>query len=189
MMLDFLLDFINPPIKPPPPKPDFPAVVLNEKLPCDKCVYITNSENSLEDSYNEVGNYLYKLNVIVDKEVKDVFYTLSGRPWTQKLDRNVANTGAPSPNGEYTIGELTKGIEDETGGVFLPYEPNFETERSSLGFHIDPSWGQPNGEDGTIGCHAFSTESEFNDFLTLIQYNNITKLIIDYEGIKHQITN
>lgn len=156
------------------------SVKIEQQYPCNNCVYITNSEPALDNSYNSQGNYMYLTNVIIDRKAT-VFLTLSGRANTQSLDRNVANEGAPSPNGEYTIGSLTNGLHSETGGVFIPYEPNFETERSALGFHIDPSWGLTNGEDGTIGCHAFFSEKQFTDFLTLIQDNNINKLIIDYE--------
>lgn len=158
------------------------AVEIKQQYPCDNCVYITNSESVLDNSYNSQSNYIYLTNVIIKGQVTK-FLTLSGRANTQSLDRNVANTGAPSPNGEYTISSLTNGLHSETGGVFIPYEPIFQTERSALGFHIDPSWGLSNGEDGTIGCHAFFSEEQFTNFLTLIQDNNINKLIIDYEKI------
>ena len=145
---------------------------------CSNCVYITNSEQ-----LNSQGNTIYDVDVILDDEVYN-FKSLSGRSNTQSLDRNIADQAAPSPNGRYIIGDLTQGISRETGGVFLPYEPIFETERTFLGFHIDPSWGLDNEEDGTVGCHAFKTEEDFYQFLTLIEDNNIKDLIIEDEKLK-----
>lgn len=139
---------------------------------CNNCVVITNF-----DKVNSQGNSIYKVEVIVDYKTTE-FFTLSGRAHTQSLDRNVANKEAPSPNGYYTIGNLTDGYSYETGGVFLPYEPDFQTERSHLGFHIEPSWGLDNGEDGTEGCHAFETLEEFNAFYNIIKKYNINKLLI-----------
>lgn len=144
---------------------------------CNNCVYITNSEE-----VNPLNNPVYNVKVIVDYKVYD-FYSLSGRKDTQDLDRNISGIEAPSPNGTYTIGTLTEGYTYETGGVFLPYEPNFETERSNLGWHWDPSWGLDNGEDGTEGCHAFESEEIFNNFYSLIKDNNINNLIIEYNVI------
>lgn len=141
---------------------------------CNNCVYITNS-----GEVNSQDNVIYNVSVIVDYEVYN-FKTLSGRSWTQELDRNKASKGAPSPNGSYTIGNLTDGYKYETGGVFLPYEPNFKTERSFLGFHIDPSWGLDNDEDGTVGCHAFESMKYFEGFYFLVKNNSIKDLIIDY---------
>lgn len=184
-MLDFLFHFFNQTKSIELPVEEPPALIQEVEpakvLPCSKCVYITNSEDSLENSYNTNNNYLYEVNVILNNKVEAQYYTLSGRAWTQNHDRNTPDTHAPSPNGKYIIQDITTGIHMETGGVFIPYEPTFETKRSSLGFHIDPSWGLKNGEDGTKGCHAFKTREEFTDFFTLINDNSITKLIIDYE--------
>ena len=140
---------------------------------CNNCVHITNS-----GELNSQDNVIYNVNVIIDHKAYN-FKSLSGRSWTQDLNRNIADQAAPSPNGKYIIGDLTKGISRETGGVFLPYEPTFDTERSFLGFHVDPSWGLDNEEDGTVGCHAYKTIEEFNEFFTLINDNNIETLIIE----------
>ena len=149
---------------------------------CNDCVYITNSRE-----LNSQDNIIYNVDVIINHEVYN-FKSLSGRSNTQSLDRNIADQAAPSPNGKYIIGDLTQGISRETGCLFLPYEPTFDTERSFLGFHIDPSWGLNNEEDGTVGCHAFKTKEDFYQFLTLIEDNNIRELIINDEKPKRYIS-
>ena len=142
--------------------------------PCVTCVYIAESGMT-----NEQNNPILTVDVYVDEELIGRYNALNGRAHTQDLDRNVAGIEAPSPNGTYTIMPETVGYKEETGGVFRPYEPNFQTQRSLLGFHIDPSWGLDNGEDGTIGCTAFKTLAEYNEFNSLVDQHNITKLIID----------
>lgn len=142
--------------------------------PCITCVYVTESGFA-----NEQNNPILAVEVYVDEELVRRYNALNGRAHTQDLDRNVAGIEAPSPNGVYTIMPETVGYHDETGGVFRPYEPTFQTQRSLLGFHIDPSWGLDNGEDGTIGCTAFKTLDEYREFNNLLDQHNITKLIID----------
>lgn len=142
--------------------------------PCVTCVYVTESGFA-----NEQNNPILAVEVYVDEELVKRYNALNGRAHTQDLDRNVAGIGAPSPNGTYTIMPETIGYHAETGGVFRPYEPTFQTQRSALGFHVDPSWGLDNGEDGTIGCTAFKTLEEYKEFNGLLDQHNITKLIID----------
>lgn len=145
------------------------------KAPCDTCVYIDKLGIT-----NEQNNPILRVSIYTNGELLKSYRALSGRADTQNLDRNVANNESPSPNGEYIIQPETKGYIAETGGVFLPYEPLFETQRTSLGFHTDPSWGQDNGEDGTSGCVAVKDIKEYKDLVKTIENNNITRLIINY---------
>jgi len=143
--------------------------------PCIDCVYITKS---LATSYKT--NPILNVSVYKNSNLLNTYQTVSGRWNTQNLDRNIANNSSPSPNGTYIIKDETIGYHPETGGVFLPYEPTFNTERSALGFHVDPSWGLE-VEDGTRGCNAFETMLHYNSFKKDIKTNNITTLIINYE--------
>ena len=131
--------------------------------PCDTCVYVADKGVS-----NKQNNPIYSVSVYVDGQFVKSYDALSGRSYTQNLDRNIAGNASPSPNGTYTIMPETVGYHKETGGVFLPYEPTFTTQRSALGFHWDPSWGLNNGEDGTVGCIAFKTLSTYNEFVDLV---------------------
>jgi len=143
--------------------------------PCDNCVFV---EKGIGYTYK--NNPILNVSIYKDSQLIETYKGVSGRWNTQNIDRNIANVGAPSPNGEYIILPETKGYHDETGGVFIPYEPTFKTQRSLLGFHVDPSWGLDNGEDGTIGCIAFKSIEEYNKFKNSIVNNNIEKLLINY---------
>lgn len=143
--------------------------------PCNTCVHVIKTA-----SVNEQNNPILNVSIYKDgKEIKE-YQALSGRAWTQNLDRNISGNHSPSPKGKYSIGVETVGTIPETGGVFLPYYPNFNTERSALGVHWDPSWGLDNGEDGTSGCIAFKTLEEFKQFAFIIKNDNIKELVIDY---------
>jgi hypothetical protein len=101
---------------------------VSNKLPCTNCVFITKSNN-----VNSQGSPILTATVYTNKQVKQQSFSLiSGRSYTQKLDRNIAGNKSPLPNGIYTIGKQTKGLKSETGGVFLPFTPTFITQRSSL---------------------------------------------------------
>lgn len=154
-----------------------PSINLNKlnKAPCNTCVYITKS-----NKVNKQGSPILIASLYNKEEYIKEFEVISGREYTQTLDRNIAGNKSPSPNGTYIIGKLTKGYSVETGGVFLPYTPLFNTERSNLGFHPDISWGLNNGENGTEGCIGFKSLEEFNKFTTLLTYNNINQLIINF---------
>lgn len=143
--------------------------------PCLNCIYVTKT-----DELNEQNNPILKVEVFDEHSKVTDFKALSGRAWAQEYDRNIADNSSPSPKGTYTILPETVGIKAETGGVFRPYEPNFETQRSALGFHVDPSWGLDNEEDGTTGCIALKTLEEYNHLNTLINNIEISDLIIDY---------
>lgn len=145
-------------------------------VPCENCVYI---EKGIGSSYKT--NPILNVSVYKESELINSYKTVSGRWYTQSLNRNIGGNASPSPNGTYTIMDETIGMHPETGGVFLPYEPKFITGRSNLGFHVDVSWGLNNGEDGTVGCHAFKTLEEYNNFVETIKTNNIKTLIINYE--------
>lgn len=164
---------LNPPVK---ITEELPVVSTEARLPCKSCVYISKGEGT---SFKT--NPILNVDVYKNGNLLETYNTLSGRWSTQALDRNIAGNGSPSPNGTYTLMEETTGYHAETGGVFLPYEANFSTERSALGFHWDPSWGLDNGEDGTVGCHAFKSLEDYKSFVETITSNNIKTLIINYE--------
>ena len=145
------------------------------EAPCQTCVYVTQTA-----SVNEKNNPILNVQVYKEGLLLSSYQNISGRSWTQNLDRNISGNSSPSPKGEYVIQAETTGYHVETGGVFLPYEPTFSTQRSALGFHIDPSWGKDNGEDGTRGCMAFKNMTDYKSFVTDVTSNNITKLVIDY---------
>ena len=145
--------------------------------PCNTCAYVNKGIG-----YSYKTNPILNVSIYKDSKLVSSYQAVSGRWHTQLLDRNISGNESPSPNGEYKILDETLGYHPETGGVFLPYEPLFETQRSHLGFHIDPSWGlEGEDKDGTKGCIAFKTKKDYNSFVKFITDSNISKLIINYE--------
>lgn len=144
------------------------------QTPCKTCVYVSKT-----DRVNKLQNPILSINIYKNNTLIKSFNGVSGRYNTQLLDRHSSGNESPSPNGKYILGIPSKGLSKETGGVFLPYKPQFSTNRSNLGVHIDPSWELNNGDDGTSGCLAVKTLTEYNELVKLIQTNNIKSLIIN----------
>lgn len=143
--------------------------------PCNSCLYVTKTTK-----VNSQNNPILKIEVYSKGKYEREFEALSGRAYTQNLDRNVAGNKSPLPKGEYILGSVRSSELYETGGVFLPATSLFSTNRSALGIHVDPSWGLANGEDGTSGCIAVKSLNQFNILNNIIEQNDIVQLIVDY---------
>ncbi|WP_309745466.1 L,D-transpeptidase [Chamaesiphon sp. OTE_20_metabat_361] len=119
---------------------------------------------------NKYNNPIYPMYLCVGgKEVRS-YQIVTGRNFTQQRNRNQSGTQSPLPNGKYRIGTaLTPGLLVEVGKVeglgvrqpFLPISPLFNTGRSALGFHVDPSYNKDPKEDGTSGCIGLTTSADF----------------------------
>ncbi len=95
---------------------------------------------------------------------------MTGRKHTQNRNRNRAGTEAPLPNGKYKVARAPiAGSIPEAGDRFLPIQPLFQTGRSALGIHYDPSFGKDNGEDGTSGCIGLTNKQELNKVLNYVR--------------------
>lgn len=150
--------------------------VLPEEPVCQNCVYISKGKKT-----NKQSNPILDLNIYSQGQLVASFEALSGRTYTQNLDRNIAGNKSPAPSGLYTIESQLPSNLYETGGVFLAIEPSFKTNRSNLGIHVDPSWGLTNGEDGTSGCIAVKSHAEYSQFINLLSTYKINSLIINYD--------
>lgn len=122
---------------------------------------------------------------LVTKEgvVLDNLSAVTGRASRQNHDRNTAGNKSPLPPGVYRIDRL--GIErgpfsdPELGsGYWVPITPMFNTNRSDLGFHVDPSWGKQNGESGTSGCIGLQNTDATVKLVTWIKHFNISQLVV-----------
>ena len=89
-----------------------------------------------------------------------------------------ANTFAPLPDGLYKVSDtdiLASNI-PEVGKTFIAIYPQFETERSDLGIHQDPSYNKRNGHDGTAGCIGLTTAADrdaVNNFVSKYHPRNL----------------
>ncbi len=118
---------------------------------------------------NALGNPLYELRLYANGQWR-AYDTVTGRAHTQNKNRHVAGTEAPLPNGRYKVAHYTvPGTHPEVGGIFLPISPMFQTGRSALGIHYDPSFEKRNGEDGTAGCIALKNRAELDKVLKYVR--------------------
>ena len=119
---------------------------------------------------NALGNPLYKLNLYSNGQLINTFNTVSGRAHTQHRNRHRAGTEAPLPDGSYRVARVAiPGTLVEAGDRFLPIQPRFQTGRSALGIHYDPSYEKNNGEDGTSGCIGLTSRRELSQVLQYVR--------------------
>jgi hypothetical protein len=119
--------------------------------------------------YNNVGNPLYTLEAYVRGEKYQTFTAVSGTARSQTFDRNRGSNSAPLPDGLYSVSsQVAAGTAYEVGRTFIGIYPEFKTARVDLGIHLDRSFNQTNGYDGTAGCIGIATVAErdaINDFV------------------------
>lgn len=116
-----------------------------------------------------------------DGQVLDQLPALVGRSYRQTANRNTAGNKSPLPIGNYAIdryGIAAAPFDDpELGkGYWVPVTPLFNTNRSALGFHQDPSWGKNNGESGTSGCIGLESADATVKLVTWIKQFNVQRL-------------
>jgi tape measure domain-containing protein len=83
---------------------------------------------------------------------------------------------APIEYGNYNIGSAVAGQGAGVGKTFIPINPTFNTERSSIGFHNDANRASA---PGSAGCVVFENEAEFERFTQALKAGNAKKLIFD----------
>ncbi|WP_193196112.1 L,D-transpeptidase [Nostoc sp. MG11] len=119
---------------------------------------------------NALDNPIYELRLYANGELKGLYNTVSGRRYTQNRDRDSSGTEAPLPNGKYKVARTyIRGTIPEAGDRFLPIQPLFQTGRTALGIHYDPSFEKNNGEDGTSGCIGLTNKQDLNRVLEYVR--------------------
>jgi hypothetical protein len=126
---------------------------------------------------NDLGNPIYTLEAYVRGERYQTFDAVSGTARSQTADRNRGNNSAPLPDGLYSVSsQVVPGTVYEVGRTFIGIFPKFDTRRVDLGIHLDRSFNQTNGYDGTAGCIGLTTGAErdaINEFVTKYQPRNL----------------
>jgi hypothetical protein len=126
---------------------------------------------------NDVGNPLYTLEAYVRGEKYQTFNAVSGTARSQNLNRYRGENSAPLPDGLYSVSsQITAGQAYEVGRTFIGIQPKFQTGRTDLGIHLDRSFNQPNGFDGTAGCIGIATVAErdaINEFVAKYRPRNL----------------
>jgi hypothetical protein len=126
---------------------------------------------------NDVGNPLYILEAYVRGEKYQTFTAVSGTARSQNFNRNRGNNSAPLPDGSYNVSsQIVAGTQYEVGKTFIGIYPSFQTSRTDLGIHLDRSFNQQNGFDGTAGCIGIATVAErdaINEFVAKYHPRNL----------------
>jgi len=126
---------------------------------------------------------IWKVELVIDNKVIDEVNALIGRSYRQTANRNIAGNKSPLPVGTYSIdkqGIVKEAFTDpELGkGYWIPITPLFQTGRSTLGIHQDPSWGKTNGESGTSGCIGLSSPEDTAKVVGWIRQYSLTSLVV-----------
>lgn len=101
---------------------------------------------------NDLGNPIYSLMAIDKGGTVFKVDAVSGTWRSQHRDRHIGDNYAPLPDGSYDIGAIEPGFNPDVGRDFIRLRPKFSTRRTHLGIHVDVSYNQRNGRDGTAGC-------------------------------------
>jgi hypothetical protein len=142
-------------------------------------VRVTRTDRRVERTQDPI----WDVELVINGQTVQRYEAVIGRANKQAVNRHVAGTEAPLPEGRYRIdlGGIAGGPYDnpELGsGLWIPVTPQFATGRSALGFHQDPSWGLLNGESGTSGCIGFKTAQETRLVADWIQRHQAKTLVV-----------
>lgn len=169
----------KPVTSPPPVNPV--QTILQTIVPVKPTVLrVTRTDKQLDTTKDPIWSVV----LVVNGETKAELPALIGRANRQQVNRHVSGSKAPLPSGQYRIDK--SGIEigpfpdPEVGrGYWIPITPLFQTGRSLLGLHQDPSWGSLNGESGTSGCIGVQSVEATKQLVQWIREHNITTLVVE----------
>jgi hypothetical protein len=107
------------------------------------------------------------------------FKALVGRGAKQQANRDTRGNESPLPKGRYQITDIapiTAGLNPELGkAAWIGLEPLFNTGRSALGIHHDPSAGKGK-ESGTSGCIGLIRHEDVLELAGLVRQFRIQQL-------------
>ncbi|MFM6154019.1 MAG: hypothetical protein ACKPE3_13650, partial [Sphaerospermopsis kisseleviana] len=129
---------------------------------------------------DEFGLEKIQLAVIKQGKIIDRFIVNSGKADTQifgNAGETKAGSKQPVEFGRYTIGKtIPSNNEAKMGNQFIRLEPDFKTERTAIGFHIDKDRLI---DPGSSGCIVFANEAEFNKFKQALKNTGIKSFVFD----------
>jgi muramidase (phage lysozyme)/beta-lactamase class A len=129
---------------------------------------------------DEFGLEKIQLAVIKQGKIIDRFIVNSGKADTQIFGgagETKAGSKQPVEFGSYRLGKTTpSGNKAKMGNEFIRLEPDFKTERTAIGFHIDKDRLV---DPGSSGCIVFANEAEFNKFKQALKSTGIKGIVFD----------
>lgn len=122
---------------------------------------------------------IWLLTVSLPNGTTKSYEALVGRGDKQQANRDIRGNESPLPKGRYRVSEIapiTPGLNPELGkAAWIGLEPLFNTSRSSLGIHHDPSAGKGK-ESGTSGCVGLVQHKDVLELTGLIRQFHIQQL-------------
>jgi len=112
-------------------------------------------------------------------KVVNTVRAVSGRA-DKQTPSDIAGSQTPLPFGIYTFDfpGIVEKKDGEFGGVWSPVTPNFQTGRSEIGIHYDPSALKNNANSGTAGCFATPTIQERDVMTSFIRTHKPTHFAV-----------
>lgn len=122
---------------------------------------------------------IWALSLTLPNGTVKTFQALVGRGDKQRANRNISGNEAPLPTGVYRVTDIapiTAGLNPELGkAAWIGLEPLFNTNRSALGIHHDPSAGKGK-ESGTSGCIGLIRHQDVLELAGLIRQFRVQQL-------------
>lgn len=125
------------------------------------------------------GLVAVRMELMQDGKAIDALNVISGQPGKQFFrtgNQSQSGSGEPLPEGYWTLGEVEwasgrKGDEsknwpadlDGLGPIWVTMSPQFWTERSAIGIHLDSNSSM---YPGTVGCPGFVTKADMRRFVS-----------------------
>jgi hypothetical protein len=162
-----------------------PIIYLSQRIPVvpynePPRIVVTRTNQVVENTLDPI----WEVQLVVNDKVVDKADALIGRAYRQTANRHTAGNKSPLPVGNYQIiqSEIASAPfpEVELGkGYWIPINPLFNTGRSALGIHQDPSWGKLNGESGTSGCIGLKTKEDTFKIMDWIRKYHIQEITVN----------
>ena len=129
------------------------------------------------------GLRIYQTHLVDGKnQIIKTVRAVSGRA-NKQIPSDTAGSQAPLPFGVYTFDKpgSVEFAPGEFGGVWSAVTPTFQTQRSGLGIHYDPSALKQDANTGTAGCFATPTIEERETMSQFIRTYKPTHFVV-FEG-------
>lgn len=152
-----------------------PHSVLGNQIPKAPHLVLERTEE-----LNRYGNPVLNVLMYENGSLVGTVKAVSGRGWSQLRNRNVAGTKAPLPDGKYRVNPTIFHVNTnpELGSQFVEVLPLFQTNRTELGFHLDPSFNRDPKEDGTNGCIGLVNSQQRDTLFRFITRTQTKQLFV-----------
>lgn len=141
-------------------------------------------EVTLTPDRTEAGERLLNVDLVLDGQVIQRLQAISGKPDVQYFRtgrESIAGSREPLPQGIYTIGAVDQGpdLPLSLGPIFIEIFPQFATQRSALGIHLDGDRAFQQGA-GTLGCLGLLSQQDIDTVTNFVTTYHPRRLVVDY---------